>query len=118
MLATLFATLPLRPINVARRLGRFYRAMSATSRSGDLLINDPKYAWLKSLGIQEQNPGVFDGDSWHGSGPVCSPNHRLDEAVTEYIFLPPQVVESRSPANGRPIALVQEVNEKDIRKRT
>lgn len=87
MLATLFATLPLRPINVARRLGRFYRAMSATSRSGDLLINDPKYAWLKSLGIQEQNPGVFDGDSWHGSGPV---------------------VESRSPANGRPIALVQE----------
>lgn len=35
----------------------------------DLLINEPKYAWIRELGIQEDNPGVFDGD-WGGSGPV------------------------------------------------
>ena len=41
----------------------------------DLLINDPKYSWIKELGLQEVNPGVFDG-SWNGSGPVsgCKPS--------------------------------------------
>ena len=61
----------LRPISVVARLGRFCRAMSATPRNSDYLINDPKYSWLKSLGIHEHNPGVFDGVSWNGSGPVC-----------------------------------------------
>jgi aldehyde dehydrogenase family 7 protein A1 len=35
----------------------------------DLLINDSKYSWLKELGLQADNPGVFDG-TWHASGPV------------------------------------------------
>lgn len=73
----MFATLSIRPINAAKRLGRFYRAMSAKPSSRDLLINDSKYAWLKSLGLQEQNPGVFDGVSWHGSGPVSSPRDNI-----------------------------------------
>ncbi len=37
--------------------------------SSDLLIHEPKYSWLKELGLQAENPGVFDG-TWHGSGPV------------------------------------------------
>lgn len=37
--------------------------------TADLLINDPKYAWLKELGLQAENKGVFDG-TWKGSGAV------------------------------------------------
>lgn len=33
------------------------------------LIDEPKYAWLKELGLSSQNPGVFDG-TWHGAGEV------------------------------------------------
>uniref|UniRef100_A0A3B4ZNR8 aldehyde dehydrogenase (NAD(+)) n=1 Tax=Stegastes partitus TaxID=144197 RepID=A0A3B4ZNR8_9TELE len=54
-----------------------------TAMSG-LLINQPKYAWLKELGLSEDNPGVYNG-SWGGSG----------EVVTSYC-----------PANNEPIARV------------
>uniref|UniRef100_A0A3P9AZ04 aldehyde dehydrogenase (NAD(+)) n=1 Tax=Maylandia zebra TaxID=106582 RepID=A0A3P9AZ04_9CICH len=49
-----------------------------------LLINQPKYAWLKELGLSEDNPGVYNG-SWGGSG----------EVITSYC-----------PANNEPIARV------------
>lgn len=49
-----------------------------------LLINQPKYSWLKELGLSEDNPGVYNG-SWGGSG----------EIVTSYC-----------PANNEPIARV------------
>uniref|UniRef100_M4AZW0 aldehyde dehydrogenase (NAD(+)) n=1 Tax=Xiphophorus maculatus TaxID=8083 RepID=M4AZW0_XIPMA len=49
-----------------------------------LLINQPKYSWLKELGLSEDNPGVYNG-SWGGSG----------EVVTSYC-----------PANNEPIARV------------
>lgn len=39
------------------------------SGGADLLINEPKYSWLKELGLQADNPGVFDG-TWHANGPV------------------------------------------------
>ena len=45
------------------------RTMASTA-SADLLINQPKYSWLKELGLREENPGVFDG-SWHADGKVC-----------------------------------------------
>jgi aldehyde dehydrogenase (NAD+) len=48
-------------------------------------------ASLKRLGLQELNPGVFDG-SWRGGG---------------------SVVESLSPIDGRVIARVQEASDKD-----
>src|SRR6188768_2781538 len=48
-------------------------------------------ASLKRLGLQELNPGVFDG-SWRGGG---------------------SVVESVSPVDGRVIARVQEASDKD-----
>jgi len=53
--------------------------------SSGLLLNEPKYAFLKELGIEEENNGVYDG-TWKGSG---------------------EVVTSLSPANGRPIARVR-----------
>ena len=33
------------------------------------LINQPKYAFLKDLGLQEENLGVYSG-TWSGSGEV------------------------------------------------
>uniref|UniRef100_G3P699 Aldehyde dehydrogenase domain-containing protein n=1 Tax=Gasterosteus aculeatus aculeatus TaxID=481459 RepID=G3P699_GASAC len=50
----------------------------------NLLINQPKYSWLKELGLSEDNPGVYNG-SWGGSG----------EVITSYC-----------PANNEPIARV------------
>lgn len=44
-----------------------YRKMSVAS--SNLLINDPKYAFLKDLDLKETNNGVFDG-KWKGSGKV------------------------------------------------
>lgn len=35
------------------------------------LINDPKYSWLKEIGIQSENLGAFSG-TWSGNGEVCS----------------------------------------------
>lgn len=34
-----------------------------------LLINQPKYAWLKELGLSEDNDGVYNGN-WGGKGEV------------------------------------------------
>ena len=52
---------------------RFLRVMSGAKAysTSDLLINDAKYSWLQELGLQAENPGVFDG-TWHGSGSVCA----------------------------------------------
>ncbi len=71
---------PLRPV-LARARGSsctvlhlkflLSRTMASGSSTADLLINDPKYSWLKELGLQEDNPGVFDG-TWHASGPVSA----------------------------------------------
>ena len=33
------------------------------------LINEPKYAWLKELGLKEENDGVFNG-KWFANGEV------------------------------------------------
>lgn len=34
------------------------------------LIDDPKYSFLKDLGLQKTNNGVYDGQKWGGSGQV------------------------------------------------
>ncbi|XP_059090365.1 alpha-aminoadipic semialdehyde dehydrogenase-like [Tigriopus californicus] len=72
-----FASSPYVPIfNLQRR--------TMSSNSGNYLIDEPKYAFLKQLGIQKDNAGVFNGQ-WFGSG---------------------EVVSSICPANNRPIANV------------
>jgi len=59
--------------------------------SSGLLINEPKYQFLKDLGLEEVNNGVYDG-KWKGSG---------------------EIVSSLCPANGQPIAQVRTGNLQD-----
>uniref|UniRef100_A0A8B9WWD6 Alpha-aminoadipic semialdehyde dehydrogenase n=1 Tax=Bos mutus grunniens TaxID=30521 RepID=A0A8B9WWD6_BOSMU len=56
-----------------------------------LLINQPQYAWLKELGLREENDGVYNG-SWGGRG----------EVITTYC-----------PANNEPIARVRQASMAD-----
>uniref|UniRef100_A0A8C9HDR0 aldehyde dehydrogenase (NAD(+)) n=1 Tax=Piliocolobus tephrosceles TaxID=591936 RepID=A0A8C9HDR0_9PRIM len=56
-----------------------------------LLINQPQYAWLKELGLREENEGVCNG-SWGGRG----------EVITTYC-----------PANNEPIARVRQASVAD-----
>ncbi|KAJ8261496.1 hypothetical protein COCON_G00172190 [Conger conger] len=51
-----------------------------------LLINQSKYSWLKELGLQEENDGVYNG-TWGGKG---------------------EVITSHCPANNEPIARVRQ----------
>lgn len=46
-----------------------------------LLINQPKYAWLKELGLSEDNDGVYNGN-WGGKGEV---KHARGLASTRYV---------------------------------
>ena len=63
---------PLRPSCTVLRLKLLVsRTMASGSSTADLLINDAKYSWLKELGLQADNPGVFDG-TWHANGPVSA----------------------------------------------
>ncbi|KAF2356056.1 Aldehyde dehydrogenase domain [Trinorchestia longiramus] len=62
-----------------------------TMSSANYLVNDPKYSFLKELGLQEENKGVYNG-SWIGNG---------------------EVVTSVCPANARPIAKVVQGNMAD-----
>jgi len=65
--------------------------MGSRAMSSGYLVHEPKYSFLKDLGLEESNKGVYDG-SWKGSG----------EEVT-----------SLCPANGRPIARVTTGNVSD-----
>ncbi|XP_040578652.1 putative aldehyde dehydrogenase family 7 member A1 homolog [Lepeophtheirus salmonis] len=71
--------------------GKFLQAGPSTtycilrSMSSSFLINDPKYAFLKDLKLEEMNHGAYDGQ-WFGS----------DKVVT-----------SVCPANNQPIAQVK-----------
>ncbi|XP_028165301.1 putative aldehyde dehydrogenase family 7 member A1 homolog [Ostrinia furnacalis] len=61
------------------------------ARNGSFLIQDPKYSFLKELGLSDKNVGVFNG-KWEASGPV---------------------IQSYSPANGKVIAEVQTATTSD-----
>ena len=52
--------------------------------SSSLLIEDPKYSWLKELDLNSRNQGVYTG-KWGGSG---------------------EVITTHCPANNQPIAEV------------
>ena len=45
-------------------------ALSSSTRFSSLLIDDPKYGWLKDLELDSSNDGVFDGEWKRGQGPV------------------------------------------------
>lgn len=67
---------------------RSYAQMSRT------LIDEPKYQWLKELGLKSDNPGVFWG-TWGGQGELTT---------------------SVCPANNQPIAKVVQGNADDYEK--
>ncbi|XP_048451067.1 alpha-aminoadipic semialdehyde dehydrogenase-like [Rhincodon typus] len=77
-----------RPLLRKREAFCSWRPCAAMS---SLLIQQPDYAWLKELGLKEENPGVFNG-SWGGRG----------EVVTSYC-----------PANNEPIARVRQATLED-----
>lgn len=56
-------------------------------RMSSFLINEPRYAFLKELGLAENNSGVFNG-KWFGNG---------------------ETIQSICPANNKPIASVTQV---------
>lgn len=72
---------------VVRSFGllKSFRYFSARTMSTGYLIEDPKYSFLKELGLQATNGGVYDG-KWKGSG---------------------EVVKSICPSNGKVIAEVK-----------
>lgn len=45
------------------------RAGAPAAAMSTLLVSQPRYAWLRELGLQEENPGVYNG-SWGGRGQV------------------------------------------------
>ena len=47
------------------------RASLCSAQNGSLLIDEPKYSWLKELGLKAENDGVFNG-SWGGKGQVIN----------------------------------------------
>uniref|UniRef100_A0A287A399 aldehyde dehydrogenase (NAD(+)) n=1 Tax=Sus scrofa TaxID=9823 RepID=A0A287A399_PIG len=54
-----------------------------------LLINQPQYAWLKELGLREENEGVYNG-SWGGRGEIPAPKRgeivrQIGDALREKI---------------------------------
>uniref|UniRef100_A0A6J0TGY5 aldehyde dehydrogenase (NAD(+)) n=1 Tax=Pogona vitticeps TaxID=103695 RepID=A0A6J0TGY5_9SAUR len=90
--------LPLRLASLGRRALLRRKGFSSPSpRCGPaapmstLLIQQAPYAWLKELGLEEENGGVYNG-TWGGSG----------EVMTTYC-----------PANNQPIARVRQASLED-----
>lgn len=48
---------------------RAYQQTAAMSSAAKFLVDDPKYSFLKDLGIERSNSGVYNG-KWTGSGPT------------------------------------------------
>lgn len=46
-----------------------HQQTAAMSASAKFLVDDPKYSFLKDLGIERSNSGVYNG-KWTGSGPT------------------------------------------------
>lgn len=50
---------------------RFIAVPMARNASAAYLIEDPKYSFLKDLGLKEKNVGVFNG-KWEANGQVST----------------------------------------------
>lgn len=55
-------------LNVGKQFGNRFSSRNYSSAS-EYLINDSKYTFLRQLGLDKTNQGVYDGQ-WFGSGPV------------------------------------------------
>ncbi|KAG9353818.1 hypothetical protein JZ751_011942 [Albula glossodonta] len=86
-----------------------------TAAMSTLLINQPKYSWLKELGLHEENDGVYNG-TWGGKGEtreiLCNSSSSIpsDKSLNATIFgWTLTVVTSYCPANNEPIARVRQI---------
>jgi aldehyde dehydrogenase family 7 protein A1 len=51
---------------------KLFLQSSFVRMTSQYLINDPKYSFLKDLGLNERNHGVFaTHGQWFGNGEVC-----------------------------------------------
>lgn len=66
-------TLRLAPLRVLRRKPSLSVIPAASMSS--MLITQPQYRWLKELGLDEDNAGVYNG-SWGGQGEVRGARER------------------------------------------
>lgn len=55
--------------HIALRKKLWSLTLRQTAAMSTLLINQPKYSWLKELGLSEENDGVYNG-TWGGKGEV------------------------------------------------
>ena len=53
------------------------------SNAPSLLIDDKEYSWLKDLGLQAENEGVYNGN-WKATGEVSKKNFR-DTLIKGYL---------------------------------
>ncbi|XP_016983506.2 putative aldehyde dehydrogenase family 7 member A1 homolog [Drosophila rhopaloa] len=68
------------------------QSASYSSASSSFLIDQPEYSFLKELGLERENPGVYSGQ-WQGRGP----------SITSY-----------DPGTGQPIATVRQGNVQEL----
>eukprot|EP00127_Corallochytrium_limacisporum_P001378 Clim_evm17s54 gene=Clim_evmTU17s54 len=73
------------------------RAFSVFSQQRSMLIENPDYAFLRELGLQEENEGVWDGKEWKANG---------------------RMVESIDPGSGQVIAKVRMGSVQDYHRAT
>lgn len=82
--------------HLTRRLpaqhGRLLSGQRQQLRSASFLIDQPEYSFLKDLGLERDNPGVFSGH-WQGRGP----------SITSY-----------DPGTGQAIATVRQGNVQEL----
>ena len=64
-----FSSIPLRSSRPLRPVRLYDLAATSRRSMSSYLIDEPKYAFLKELGLEKENKGVYDG-KWGGSGEV------------------------------------------------
>ena len=61
----------LNPTKISLNLNNYKKLSLNIARMNSYLINDPKYSFLKELGLEEKNCGVFSKHGrWFGDGEV------------------------------------------------
>uniref|UniRef100_A0A663FCZ1 aldehyde dehydrogenase (NAD(+)) n=1 Tax=Aquila chrysaetos chrysaetos TaxID=223781 RepID=A0A663FCZ1_AQUCH len=78
-------------LGLRRAVAALRPAVASAAAMSTLLVSQPRYAWLRELGLQEENSGVYNG-LWGGGG---------------------QVVTTYCPATNEPIASVRQASLED-----
>lgn len=64
-----------------------YLINNSIKRMSSTLITNPKYSFLKELGLSEVNQGVFNGSKWEANGKIVdSLNPATNEVIAQVKF--------------------------------